>query len=95
MLQTRVALGLALLAGSILVPGNKPVNVGTVRQDKNSVRWADGSPMPIPKPTGKEVQLADGSPMPLPKPKDGGSLVADGSPMPLPKPTGSVIGGLV
>jgi hypothetical protein len=51
---------------------------------------ADGSPMPIPKPT-KEVQVADGSPMPLPKPKDGGSLVADGSPMPLPKPTGLVI----
>jgi hypothetical protein len=92
MFEPRVALGLALLAGSIVVPGTKPVNVGTVRHDKSSARWADGSPMPIPKPTGKEVQLADGSPMPLPKPKDGGSLVADGSPMPLPKPTGGVIG---
>ena len=91
MLQTRVALSLALLFGSIVVPGNKPVNVGAVHHDKNSARWADGSPMPIPKPTGKAVQVADGSPMPLPKPKDGGSLVADGSPMPLPKPTGRVI----
>ena len=90
MLQTRVALSLALLCGSIVVAGNKPVNVGAVH-DKNSARWADGSPMPIPNPTGKEVPVADGSPMPLPKPKDGGSLAADGSPMPLPKPTGRVI----
>jgi hypothetical protein len=89
MLQTRVALSLALLCGSIVVPGNKPVNVGAVHNDKNSTQRADGSPMPIPKPT-KEAQVADG-PMPLPKPKDGESLVGDGSPMPLPKPTGLVI----
>ena len=90
MLQTHVALSIALLCGSIVVPGNKAVNFGAVHNDKKSTQWADGSPMPIPKPT-KEVQVADGSPMPLPKPKDGGSLVVDGSPMPLPKPTGLVI----
>jgi hypothetical protein len=91
MLQTRVALSLALLGGSIVVAGNKPVNVGTVHNEKSGTQWADGSPMPIPRPPGKEIQVADGSPMPLPKPNDGGSLVADGSPMPLPKPPGGVI----
>jgi len=95
MWQTPVALSLALLCGSIVVPGNKPVNFGAVHKLKNSARWADGSPMPIPKPTGKEAQVADGSPMPLPKPKNSGSLVVDGSPMPLPKPTGRVIEQLV
>jgi len=90
MLQTRVALSLALLCGSIVVPGNKPVNVGAVHSDKNSTQWADGSPMPLPKPKDGGGLVADGSPMPLPKPKGGGLLVADGSPMPLPKPTGIV-----
>jgi hypothetical protein len=110
MLQTRVAFGLALLCGSIVISGNQPVNVGAIHKDKNS-QWADGSPMPLPEPKDggglladgspmpipkptKEVQVADGSPMPLPKPKEG-SLVADGSPMPLPKPAERVIDQLI
>jgi hypothetical protein len=106
MLQTRVALSLVILCGSIVVLGNKPVNVGAVHKERNSTQWADGSPMPLPKPKDglvadgspmpipkptKKVQVADGSPMPLPKPKDGGSLVADRSPMPLPKLAGLAI----
>ena len=90
MLQTHVALSIALLCGSIVVPGNKAVNVGAVHNDKKSTQWADGSPMPLPKPKDGGGLVADGSPMPLPKPKGGGLLVADGSPMPLPKPTGIV-----
>ena len=68
MLQTRVALSFALLCGSIVVPGNRPVNVGAVHNDKNSTQWADGSPMPLPKPKDGGSLVADGSPMPLPKP---------------------------
>jgi hypothetical protein len=85
MLQTRVALSLALLCASIVVPGNKPVNVGAVHNDKNSAR-SDESPMPLPKPKDGGGWLADGSPMPIPKPTGKELQVADGSPMPLPKP---------
>jgi len=71
MLHSRVVLGLALLGASIVVPGYTAVNgssVGVSVGDGRSWRqWADGSPMPIPKPTG-EVFRADGSPMPIPKP---------------------------
>jgi hypothetical protein len=88
MLQTRVALCLVLLCGSIVVPGNKPVNVGSVHNDKNSARWADESPMPLPIPKDGAGWLADGSPMPIPKPTGKEFQVADGSPMPLPKPNG-------
>lgn len=73
MVQKRVVLSFILLAGSIVVPGYQSVK-----------QWSDGSPMPLPKPTGSVSVVADGSPMPLPKPT---ALSADGSPMPIPKPT--------
>jgi len=88
MLQKRVALSVVLLAGFIVIPGYAAVNGGSAHKIQSSKEWADGSPMPLPKPTGL-VLVADGSPMPIPKPKDGG-LTADGSPMPLPKPTGEI-----
>jgi len=75
MVQRRVVLGFILLAGSIVVLGERSVK-----------QWSDGSPMPIPKPTAAGSLLADGSPMPIPKPT-AVILVADGSPMPIPKPT--------
>ena len=68
MWQSRVALSLALLCGSIVVPGIKPVNIGAVHNDKSFTQWADGSPMPLPKPNDGAGLVADGSPMPLPKP---------------------------
>jgi hypothetical protein len=46
------------------VPGYRAVNDGSA--GNSSKEWSDGSPMPIPKPTGGLV--ADGSPMPIPKP---------------------------
>jgi len=92
MLQTHVALSIALLCGSIVVPGNKAVNVGAVHNDKKSTQWADGSPMPLPKPKDGGGLIANGSPMPIPKPTKE-VQVADGSPMPLPKPKDG--GGLV
>lgn len=64
MLSSRVALGLILLGSSIVVPGYRAVNDGSA--GNSSKEWSDGSPMPIPKPTGGLV--ADGSPMPIPKP---------------------------
>ena len=85
MLQTRIALSLVLLCGSIVVPGKKPVNDGAVHNDRISTQWADGSPMPLPKPKDGGGLVADGSPMPIPKPTTE-VQVADGSPMPLPKP---------
>jgi len=76
MVQKRVVPSFILLAGSIVVPGYQSVK-----------QWSDGSPMPIPKPTGAVSMMADGSPMPIPKPT---ALAADGSPMPIPKPTGAI-----
>ena len=67
MLHSRVVLGLALLGASIVVPGYTAVNGSSVGDGRSWRPWADGSPMPIPKPTG-EVFRADGSPMPIPKP---------------------------
>lgn len=87
MLHSRVALSLVLLGGSIVVPGVTAVNGDAGYRDRSSQEWSDGSPMPIPKPTGGLV--ADGSPMPIPKPSLG-VLLADGSPMPIPKPTGAI-----
>jgi hypothetical protein len=72
MLHSRVVLGLALLGASIVVPAYTAVNGSSVGRGGNW-QWSDGSPMPIPKPTG-ELFEADGSPMPLPKPT--GSLAA-------------------
>ena len=65
--HSRVVLGLALLGASIVVPGYTAVNGSSVGNGRSWRQWSDGSPMPIPKPTG-EVFRADGSPMPLPKP---------------------------
>jgi hypothetical protein len=87
MLHSRVALSLVLLGGSIVVPGVTAVNGDAGYQERSSQEWSDGSPMPIPKPTGGLI--ADGSPMPIPKPTLG-VLLADGSPMPIPKPTGAI-----
>ena len=64
MLHSRFVLGLALLGGSIVVPGHAAVNGGSLGDSRS---WSDGSPMPIPKPAG-ELFRADGSPMPIPKP---------------------------
>jgi hypothetical protein len=74
MLQTRVVLGLVLLGGSILVPGNRSVNLSPpqpVHNQEGTRQWSDGSPMPIPKPKGEGGLRADGSPMPIPKPTGG------------------------
>lgn len=67
MLHSRVVLGLALLGGSIVVPALAAVNGGSLATGRSWRQWSDGSPMPIPKPTGELFQ-ADGSPMPIPKP---------------------------
>ena len=67
MLHSRVVLGLALLGGSIVVPALAAVNGGSLGAGRSWRQWSDGSPMPIPKPTGELFQ-ADGSPMPVPKP---------------------------
>jgi hypothetical protein len=48
MLQTHVALSIALLCGSIVVPGNKAVNVGAVHNDKKSTQWATDHPCLCP-----------------------------------------------
>jgi hypothetical protein len=82
----RIAVSVALLGATILVPASQPVNCVVAAPNAGQITL-DGSPMPLPKPIGALV--ADGSPMPLPKPI--GTLVADGSPMPLPKPL-SVLG---
>ena len=74
MLRTRIALSFIVLAGSIVVPAYKSVN--QIQLGKNGVRWADGSPMPLPKPDPPGALLADGSPMPLPKPDPPGALSA-------------------
>jgi hypothetical protein len=71
MLQTRVVLGLVLLGGSIVVPGNQSVNLSPVHNEEGTRQWSDGSPMPIPKPKGDGGLRADGSPMPIPKPTGG------------------------
>jgi hypothetical protein len=67
MLHPRFVLGLALLGGSIVVPGHAAVNGGSLGEPGSWRQWSDGSPMPIPKPAG-ELFRADGSPMPIPKP---------------------------
>src|SRR5262245_50232721 len=85
--RKRVALSLFLLAGFIVVLGFGAVNNRSDHSGQILREWSDGSPMPLPKPTGGLV--ADGSPMPIPQPK-GGGLAADGSPMPLPKPTSAI-----
>jgi hypothetical protein len=90
MLQTRVVLGLGLVVGSIVVPGNLSVNLSSVHNGQVAEPWSDGSPMPIPKPKGGAGLVADGSPMPIAKAKGDKTLVADGSPMPIPKPKGGI-----
>lgn len=68
MLRNKIKLALlgAVLAGSILVPSYHSVNSNA--DEKGGARWADGSPMPIPKPPASQVLVADGSPMPIPRP---------------------------
>lgn len=65
MLCSRAVLGLTLLGASMVVPGYRAVNDGSVGD--SSKQWSDGSPMPIPKPAGGGL-VADGSPMPVPRP---------------------------
>jgi len=51
MLHKRVAMSVVLLAGSIVGPQYTAVNGGLSSSRAVSMEWADGSPMPVPKPT--------------------------------------------
>lgn len=90
MVRKSIALSIVLLAGSIVVPAHKAVNPLQTSGSGMAAQWADGSPMPVPKPPGAQELVADGSPMPVPKPPGTAVLIADGSPMPVPKPPGAV-----
>ena len=87
MLHKRIA-SVLLLAGSIVGPRYLAVNGGVNDSGPALQEWADGSPMPIPKPTGRGL-IADGSPMPVPKPTAIGALT-NGSPIPIPKLTSAI-----
>src|ERR1043165_222266 len=91
MVRKSLALSVVLLAGSIVVPAHKAVNPSQNDSSGFAAQWADGSPMPVPKPPGALDLLADGSPMPVPKPPGESMLIADGSPMPVPKPPGELV----
>lgn len=76
-----------LLAGSMVGLPYMAVNGGLSRPASKA--WADGSPMPVPKPTGGRL-VADGSPMPVAKPTAIRELTADGLPIPIPKLTSAI-----
>lgn len=90
MVRKSIALSVVFLAGSIVVPAHKAVNSRPINGSEITAKWADGSPMPVPKPPGALDLVADGSPMPVPKPPGELTLIADGSPMPVPKPPGAL-----
>ena len=61
MLHKRVAMSVVLLAGSIVGPQYTAVNGGLSSGRAVSMECADGSPMPVPKPTATGEPTANSS----------------------------------
>ena len=74
------------LALFILLPSCSP---GKFTVSNSS--WADGNPLPWPKPPSNAVLTADGNPLPWPKPPSDAVLSADGNPLPWPKPPSDAV----
>jgi hypothetical protein len=73
-----------LVAGSIVIPGNKAVNSNALKADTPVILALDGAPLPPPPRENLTMLLADGAPLPPPPRLDQNTLMADGTPWPRP-----------